>query len=567
MLQIASGKFFAREPGQRNELRGVLHTNLILLEPVETVAGRLLPASAVGNTKALVYELTELIEAPLGVGVVALHCIDPYLNEFAAILSFALNITCTPDPELADRLIRGRTGPAVHVAPGKFIARAFDRVVVCQDEDAARLVKMAADLMGLERKSHLAAIRAIHTYVTGLHRLADDLPLAYTLLVASIESLVQGFDGHVPEWEDYEEAKRGRIDDALKDADEETARSVREALLEIEHVSLRRRFCDFAIKHLEPSYFREEASEQENPIGRGELPGALSSAYGLRSRYVHNLNELPRQLTMGTRWGETFRIGDETLLTFQGLTRLARHVITQFISRQPKVETELYDYSQERSGIVQLKMAPQYWIHRVEDLSATSGRGRLEGFLEQLAAHLQQEPDAVITDIRPMLAKVEEILPGTNSAHRRPFLALYLVFNAHLPPDMRMRGFAKIKSRYVRDLESPSIEALLVHLMVGSGPEWPLAEHQEVHDAYFRAQGKRSGIKMPHTLEAGLCLLLAERNRIAGDPKKASDLVALAVENYPGYGPLYEFERTFDSRTPIDWRRIIFPEPKTRDSM
>ena len=45
MLQIASGKLFANKPAQRNELRGVVYTNLQLYgrEPIETVAGRLLP--------------------------------------------------------------------------------------------------------------------------------------------------------------------------------------------------------------------------------------------------------------------------------------------------------------------------------------------------------------------------------------------------------------------------------------------------------------------------------------------------------------------------------------------
>ena len=41
-----------------------------------------------------------------------------------------------------------------------------------------------------------------------MHRLADDLELAYTLFVASIESLAQQFDAFQPGWDDYDEAKR-----------------------------------------------------------------------------------------------------------------------------------------------------------------------------------------------------------------------------------------------------------------------------------------------------------------------------------------------------------------------
>lgn len=64
MLQIASGKFFKQEPAQSNCLRGVVYTilQLYVREPVETVAGRLLPTGMQQDPNAAVYELTELIE-------------------------------------------------------------------------------------------------------------------------------------------------------------------------------------------------------------------------------------------------------------------------------------------------------------------------------------------------------------------------------------------------------------------------------------------------------------------------------------------------------------------------
>ena len=45
MLQIASGRLFRGKSGRRNELRGVLYTNLRMYDrTLETGAGRLLPA-------------------------------------------------------------------------------------------------------------------------------------------------------------------------------------------------------------------------------------------------------------------------------------------------------------------------------------------------------------------------------------------------------------------------------------------------------------------------------------------------------------------------------------------
>ena len=94
MLQIASGKLFSKEPGQRNELRGVVYTNLQLYgrEPIETAAGRLLPTSNLGVPNSAVYELTELIEDPPVRGAMASHGIDPYMSDFADIVSFVMNV-------------------------------------------------------------------------------------------------------------------------------------------------------------------------------------------------------------------------------------------------------------------------------------------------------------------------------------------------------------------------------------------------------------------------------------------------------------------------------------------
>ena len=242
----------------------------------------------------------------------------------------------------------------------------FDREVLCRDEDADRLVTIARNLIGLERKNYLAAMRAIRTYVASLHRLADDLDLAYTLLVASVESLAQGFDGYRGEWADYDETRRQAIDKALANADDETAKAVRDTLLEIEHTSLARRFRAFTLEHIRPSYFRQEAAGLFNPVGRTELRGVLREAYRLRSKYVHKLNELPKLLTLGFDHGETVQIDRVTLLTIQGMARLARHVITEFVKRQPKVKTENTTTTRSAQALCDFPLPPNIGLARLK---------------------------------------------------------------------------------------------------------------------------------------------------------------------------------------------------------
>ena len=65
----------------------------------------------------LVYEFTEYIEEPIGAGVIASYGMDPYIYDFAAIVSLALNVTCTVDPETVSRLISGGRGPKINLPP------------------------------------------------------------------------------------------------------------------------------------------------------------------------------------------------------------------------------------------------------------------------------------------------------------------------------------------------------------------------------------------------------------------------------------------------------------------
>ena len=563
MLQINTGKFFREGPVRRNELRGIAYTNLHLLSPIETAAGRLIPVDASMNPNALVYEITELIEGEPGVGALVSHGVTPYLGDFAAIVSLALKVTCTPSHELTSRLTSSRPGVIVGVRPGDYVQQVFDGLIVCQDEDAEYLRQFVEDLIGLERKSYRAAIRAIRAFNAGLHLLADDLELAYTLMVVSIETLVSTSGGPAIEWRDYNEVKRKAIDKALDSADERTARRVKEAILKHEHPSLTDLFCDFALSHLDTSYFRAEAKEAVNPIGRLDLRHALKQAYAIRSRYIHDLRELPSMLAHRRRdYGEVHSSEGKTFLTLQGLTRLARYVIIEYISRQPKVETEDYDYSNELHGIVQVPLVdfgPKYWIHRTDDLTAESGRTRLEGFLSQIAVGLRQESDASVTDIEDMLARAVKMFPGMHPDYRRPFLALHILFNKLVSHESHMRGDVKLEKRYIKEIECPSPEAMLVHLLLNSVPEWTPEEHQEVYIEYLGSYGRKNGLKAPLSLVAGCALELAERYRAAGDFERARELITSAVENYPGHEPLSSLECTFDPGTPINWREIVFP--------
>ena len=556
MLQIASGKLFADSPQRTNELRGVAYTNLQLVgrQTIDTVAGRLLPTSTLPKANPVIYEVTEQIEDTGENQSLASYGIEPYLSDFSVILSFALHVTCTPDQELTRSLTDGRSKSLGGPHPQALLPRVFEASVQCKDEDIAYFENFTRDLIGLERETYLAVMRAIRTYVNALRQIRNEPELTYTMLVAALESLAQGFDGHVPSWEDYPEANRRRIDEVLQNTEEQTKRKAQKILLEIEHVKASRRFYDFVFDNINPGYFRQEAIGLRGPVGRAELRNSLRQAYGLRSGHIHRLKELPAVLKIGFQQGEVFGQDEDALLTFRGLARLAHHVITEFIKRQPKVESERYDYSAERSGIIKVPFAPRYWLGSASGLTASSGHKRLEGFLLQVAQALQQNKEAAVTDLRDMLSRAQKLLGSTNEMQRRPFLALFVLFNRLVVPEAPMAKFAAVVERYGSELQRPSVEALLLNLLLGNLPEWTLAEHQAVHDEYLKNQGKANHLRVPPVMRAGLALALAERYRVEGDQQAAQRLICAAVENCPGVETLLRLEEALDLEVEVPWR-------------
>lgn len=117
MLQIGTGKLFTREVEYRNNLKGIIYTNLRLMrdDKIETAGGSLIATENFRESNVLIHELEELIEAcgeeP---GVLASHGIASFILDFSSILSFALNCTASPSYALTERLLSDEIGVTTH---------------------------------------------------------------------------------------------------------------------------------------------------------------------------------------------------------------------------------------------------------------------------------------------------------------------------------------------------------------------------------------------------------------------------------------------------------------------
>lgn len=586
MLQINTGKFFTTDKFHLTRHRTVLYSNYApsyhsvdtpdgaSLSPVifETAAGSLISMSSSkpsGEVFPWLYEVEEKEEAvrPDGTREFMLSVgAEFFVHDFAAVTAFALNITCTPELDLTRRLIHSQHGAlGVSYPPKQYIGRVFEPRINPQDGDGLRLQEFVRDLVGLERRAYNAAIRAIRRYVTGLHRITDDLDLAYALLVASIESLAQGFDAFEPSWEDFDRNKREALDKVLSKASADVSEGVRAVLLTHEHHALSRRYREFTLQHLRPTFFREEAAGQSSPVRRRDLPGALERAYVFRSKYVHRLQELPRYLTTLPSTVDSFRFDDDPVLTHHGLARVARHVIGEFIARSPKCESEVFDYRKELPNIAPGKLAFSIWGTWSSQYDYKSARRFLGGFLrEDLTAFLTNVPPnkVVPADIRALVEKVETLVRGLAKVEQRlPLLTLYLLFHRLFSPEYHRPDGEAFLKKYANDFNAPSIESMLLYVLHDDEPEWTLEDLEEVRREYFKQRYTKNGLDMGATLEAAVTLFSAEIHRRRGNEARARELVSETVENLPGQALLLEFESHMGEGilSAINWRELLLP--------
>ncbi|WP_260436125.1 hypothetical protein [Burkholderia sp. Bp9143] len=553
MLQISTGKFFNTNETYDTIHRGVLYSNLHTLpgDCITTPAGNLSPAARWGDIETLVCEVIERQPNVRAVGVILSVGPDAFIHDFAAVSSFSLQRLLTPDHDLAMRLLTAQRPPlGIPKLPKQYVSKMFDMSLPYDVQAGQRLSTFLDDLLKLERKSFSGAMKAIRRYVTATHRLADDLDLAYALLVAAIESLAQEFDDFSPEWDDYDQKKRQPVDRALEGAPTDVALAVREAILGAEHIAVSRRFREFTLAHLGRDFFRGEAEGRVAPVGKGDLEVALKNAYNVRSGYVHALKSIPRLLASPMALTDLMAVDGMPFLTFEGLARVARTVILEFISRAPTTESEEVAYMDDFPNLLRAPLAPSMWIHNAEGYSVQSAYLYLNGFLEQVEqALLSASP---VTDIRGVTEKIEMLLPSlAKPEQRRPLIALHFWFSHFLSKEERYR-YRKRMDNFISELDTECPEGFFLYVYGGHLPPWSAESCETIFDTYIRRRYGSKKLNVGTVLGAAGALTIAELYRLAGDEDSARRLIARAIDEFPGLARLREYEANIgDSVPPI----------------
>lgn len=535
MLQIISGKFFQSEDRYRYNGKGILFGNYRWYEPIETCVATLESVDIIGSVTSYVVSYVNQIEKPdKGHQWGLLRTGDAEILEQFRLLSIlglqsyfhhdreSVAIACRKQPlSMSDRV------------PSSFVPRFFHSSVQGTEEEVAFFTTYVEKVIGLPRGVYRAVLAAHKGFADALEVSDHNIDLAYSLLVFALECLSQTFDGYSPMWEDYPSEVTNVLDPILKNLGDGTAEDIRRALLRDRNLKLQKRFVDFVSAHVQKSFFIEEAPVKRRALRKAELARALKNAYGMRSKYTHQLRPIHELLkTSGFAASEVIPWKHEPYLSLAGLVRLVRHVICSFVAKQESLEEEDIDWRSELPGVVHASLAPHFWIWRHDTFRPENATEKLEGFLQQIeAAHISGES---ITDLRDLMSVYEKVLPRAYGINKLRMFALYCAYSLIVQEDRRTQNHKTVIAEQERLLEECSIEAMLVLLILGNKWQWEPKDLVKQWNLYQKQRYCSQSLAIPPRLEILLQVGIAEAYLKAGSTQRHSMWLGRALLDASG---------------------------------
>lgn len=573
VLQISSGIYFGTDDLYETVHRRVFYTNGVRIQAVdiELPIGLLRFTNGHGDVQAVVVEATDRLEKTHPDGSPSFHIAtggDELIADVVDVVAFGLDIVMLPETDLAQRVVAGaaqgsrrREKRLRHVLePARFIS----------DPEIDELREFCNELLALQRRHFEAAMRAVRRVADAITLAGTDVTLSYTLFVAALESLAQDAIAPITTWEKYDSKKRKIIDAACAGLAEDQADTIRNAVLEIDMLALRRKFQGFVLDHISPEYYRSGATDSANAIRAVELPTALDFAYQIRSKTVHELRDLAPELSELAQQNDTIWHDGKTVLSLEGLHRICQHVIRQYIKRAPTgIDSDFQQrYQSAIPGIVRVRLAPDAWLSSYSNFTAADAPRIFSALVESFLSVTTGEAEGVV-DIRTPLEHIESLLPGeAKDRSRLPMIAIYLLWHSMVAAELERPEPERYLDRDTHLLDTPSMYSY-AHWLFGRDFTWEDNELMALADerAVELQRQPKNLLELPPRLDAALRIDLAQRAWNRGDKSASLEQLGKALELLPGDKELIAHETHLmngEEFSDLDPRAFFFIRSESR---
>lgn len=511
MLQIISGKFFESEDRYVHDCKGILFTNYSWVQPIKTCVATLEPVDTYASVSSYVVSYVNQLEKEktLAKNVLVKIGDSEIIKQFQIICSFSLSAFFHQDRNVVAVACRDqRLSSSDYCIPSQFVPRIFSRRINGTVEETEALSSFVDDIIGLKRDHYNSTITSLRSYVDALQIVGTNIDIAYSLLIYSLEALAQRSDSYIPTWADYSSDSRDELDSIFSRLEDGTANEIRKTLIKSSNLKATKRFLDFIHSHIEDDFFINEAPPGLMTVRKSELYRALRNAYKIRSKFAHMLQPIQDQLKHPhTANGDVIRFSDEPYLSISGLVRVVQHVIRNFVRKSEKVTSETFSWRQELPGIMQMEIAPQYWIWQHEGLKPEHATKKLSGFLSQLeTVILNAEP---ITDLRELLAKYEKLIGQAAAPFKLQMLATYVLYNSFMADEHKCENYSMVFDKNKALFDQCTIESMLTWLLMGQLWPWAAEVSASCWNRYQETNHRKACIKVPPVMSVAIMIEIA----------------------------------------------------------
>lgn len=569
MLQIISGKFFRSDNRERHPGKGITYSNYLWFAPITTCIATIEPV-VFSSSNVIPYVISYLnqiersSDTPRAGDLIRVGDSE-IIHQFQLLCLFGLKAYFDIDRDKVD--VNCREVPKTsndNFLPSQFTTRFFEHQIHGKQDEVDEFIRLVDQTIGLPRKCYEIVMTCMENFTNSLQIINYNLDLAYSMMVYSLEALSQSFDGYQPRWEDYDRSVAKRLDAELCKIDNNVADNIKQILLQSSHLKLQKRFIDFVMNHVKESFFVEEAIGQTRAIRKSEIVRALKNAYNMRSKYVHQLQQIPHQMRHPhSGKGDVFQWENDVYFTYNGLTRLAYHVIKSFIFAQTIQETEEFHWRSSLPGIMKMQFASKYWVWKHEHFTSDEVFLRLSGFLQQVQSFLTNQEH--INDLTELVRKMEGLInsPQVPENQKRAMVCITLLFLAFGDQST----FHAKCHEYKKYLEICTIEKMILDILLAGALSDNAITCETEYIKYLNNKFSKGSIKIPILIELSIIVNVANKFLQDNNIPKYQEWMKFAMLEAAGHNELQaRLAESMQSNSVFDIQRILKTKTDAKDA-
>lgn len=514
MLQLCNGNFLHTDQLYITQHRTPLYTNLTIpREGIDFCIGKILPSSMYLSPKVIICEVKEKQPSnnPDGSQSVFISTNGKDLmTDLAHVISFYFCGLCTTSQSFTTQLLSNKK--IAGNSTRDYLSKFFDETIIITQQQVSEFQIFFSKLVNSPRSHYEKSIQAIRRYVTAAIRISDDLDAAYTLFVASIESLSQDALGSEVNWKDVDLKKRKGLDQIINKLEQEIADSIREEIVKHEHLALSRKFLTTAMNSLDRDFYNTK-DKSFKVAGENELKLAIKNAYNLRSKYVHVLKPLPTEISEPYNLNYCVEVDDKPHLTFNGLAAINRKVILKFVDDMPFSEKEELDILKIIPGVRFAHMSEEYWMHKVSALIKGNYISIFHAVLSRIENGIVTEKHT-IPDMQPVVNEIGNRLATENNKDDIRILMSTLTLLSYLYGFTLDESYEKTIKKHDHIYDDKGIEMLLINTILDVKLENINGYYTSFRE-YTQSKYQKKKIKLSEFFESLICANLV--NHLSDD--------------------------------------------------